>query len=61
MSKTMKTLNGYEVVDAQAREQLNNLVIPTKTSELTNDSNYATKSDIDNAIANIVNGEEVSY
>lgn len=62
--KEMKTLNGYEVVDAKAREQIQNISIPevpTKTSQLENDSNYVNKDYVDNAIASITNGEEVSY
>lgn len=35
--------------------------IPTNVSELNNDSDYATKEYVDNAIASIVNGNEVSY
>ena len=46
----MKTLNGYEVVDEKAREQLNTLVIPTKTSQLENDSQFTNKQYVDTAI-----------
>lgn len=46
----MKTLNGYEVVDEKARERLNTLVIPTKTSQLENDSQFTNKQYVDTAI-----------
>ena len=46
----MKTLNGYEVVDQKARERLNTLVIPTKTSQLENDSQFTNKQYVDTAI-----------
>lgn len=48
----MKTLNGYEIVDAKAREDISKIdlstyakksdipTVPTKTSQLTNDSGY---------------------
>ena len=46
----MKTLNGYEVVDGKARERLDTLVIPTKTSQLENDSQFTNKQYVDTAI-----------
>lgn len=46
----MKTLNGYEVVDKKARELLDTLVIPTKTSQLENDSQFTNKQYVDTAI-----------
>lgn len=46
----MKTLNGYEVVDQKARERLDALVIPTKTSQLENDSQFTNKQYVDTAI-----------
>lgn len=46
----MKTLNGYEVVDKKARERLDTLVIPTKTSQLENDSQFTNKQYVDTAI-----------
>ena len=46
----MKTLNGYEVVDEKARERLDTLVIPTKTSQLENDSQFTNKQYVDTAI-----------
>ena len=49
----MKTLNGYEVVDKKARERLDTLVIPTKTSQLENDSQYTNKTYVDNAVASV--------
>ena len=38
----MKTLNGYEVVDAKARADIKGITVPTKTSDLTNDSGFLT-------------------
>ena len=41
----MKTLNGYEIVDAKAREDISKIsipTVPTKTSQLTNDSGFIT-------------------
>ena len=46
----MKTLNGYEVVDEKARERLDTLVIPTKTSQIENDSQFTNKQYVDTAI-----------
>ena len=46
----MKTLNGYEVVDGKARERLDTLVIPTKTSQIENDSQFTNKQYVDTAI-----------
>lgn len=43
----MKTLNGYEVVDAKAREDIANIklpTVPTKVSELDNDAGYIDSS-----------------
>ena len=57
----MKTLNGYEIVDAKAREDISKITVPTKTSQLTNNSGfitssalngYATESYVDTAVAN---------
>lgn len=56
----MKTLNGYEVVDAKAREEIEALKnaevdlsdyakkseLPTKTSQLTNDNRFITLADV---------------
>lgn len=39
----MKTLNGYEVVDAKAREDIANIKLPTNVSELNNDAGYLTE------------------
>lgn len=39
----MKTLNGFEIVDAKAREDIGNIVVPTKVSELENDEGYLTE------------------
>lgn len=54
----MKTLNGYEVVDAKARQDIENIEVPTKVSQLENDkayltsipAEYATKTDVTQAI-----------
>jgi hypothetical protein len=49
-------INGYNLKDASARQELNNKAnksdIPTKTSQLTNDSGYATQTYVKNEIAN---------
>ena len=39
----MKTFNGYEIVDAQARDDIANINTPTKVSELENDKGYLTE------------------
>ena len=39
----MKTLNGYEIVDEKARSDIKGIAVPTKTSQLTNDSGYLTQ------------------
>lgn len=39
----MKTFNGYEVVDAKARQDIVNIHTPTKISELENDKGYLTE------------------
>ena len=52
----MKTLNGYEVVDAKAREDIANIklpTVPTKVSELENDAKYATEQYVNDAISGI--------
>lgn len=52
----MKTLNGYEVVDAKAREDIANIklpTVPTKVSELDNDAGYATEQYVNDAISGI--------
>lgn len=58
--KEMKTLNGYEVVDAKAREQISSLSVPTKTSQLENDTAYQTAEQVtqivNQAIGDIENG-----
>ena len=63
----MKTLNGYEVVDAKAREDIANIklpTVPTKVSELDNDANYATEQYVNDAISGIeipTGGDSNSY
>ena len=75
----MKTLNGYEIVDAKAREDIETLKqsggtdlsnyatkdeLPTKVSQLQNDSNfitrvpdeYITENELNEALANIPSG-----
>lgn len=60
----MKTLSyggqTFEIVDSKAREELKNKVntdeipnIPTKTSELTNDSDFTTKEYVDELVGDI--------
>lgn len=49
----MKTLNGYEIVDAKARQDIANIIIPTvpsKVSELENDAQYATMREVKQAV-----------
>jgi hypothetical protein len=57
----MKTLNGYEIVDAQAREDIEVL----KQSGGADLTNYYTKDEVDTQIQNALNGiaiaEERSY
>lgn len=58
----MKTLNGYEVVDAKARaaiENIENIEVPTKVSQLENDSRYTTMEFLD-IHENIVNETPLS-
>lgn len=58
--KEMKTLNGYEVVDAKARQDIATISVPTKISELENDKSYQTAEQvtqlINTAIGDIENG-----
>ena len=60
MNKEMKTLNGYEVVDAKAREDISLIEVPTKLSQLENDKSYQTAEQvtqlINTAIGDIENG-----
>ena len=56
-------INGYNLKDASARQGLNNKAnksdIPTKTSQLTNDSEFATQTYVRNEIANAqLSGED---
>ena len=66
----MKTLNGYEIVDAKAREDISKInipdlgdyakksdipTVPTKTSQLTNDSGYITSSSIPTKVSQLTN------
>lgn len=60
LDKRVKTLEAKETDFAKKSD------IPTKTSQLTNDSGYATQTDVDNAIANYMsanyeNGNTGSY
>lgn len=67
----MKTLNGYEIVDAKARQDIANIKHPTKVSELENDkgyltehqslAGYATEQYVDNAIADIPETDLSNY
>lgn len=58
----MKTLNGYEIVDAKAREDIEVLKQSGGNVDLTN---YYTKDEVDTAITNAINNiavaEERSY
>ena len=60
--KPMKTLNGYEIVDAQARSDIEELKQKGGNVDLTN---YYTKEEVDTAITNAINkiavAEERSY
>ena len=48
----IKSINGRNVCDQTARDTVNNITVPTKTSDLTNDNGFATETYVDNAIAN---------
>ena len=47
----IKSINGRNVCDQTARDAVNNINIPTKTSDLTNDSGYATETYVASKIA----------
>ena len=47
----VKIINGHKVCDDTARDMINNLNIPTKVSELANDSSFATEIYVTNKIA----------
>lgn len=47
----VKIINGHKVCDDTARDMINNLNIPTKVSQLTNDSSFATEIYVTNKIA----------
>lgn len=47
----VKIINGHKVCDDTARDMINNLNIPTKVSELANDSSFATETFVTNKIA----------
>ena len=55
----IKKINGKTVKDETARNsitelqtQIDNIEVPTKTSDLTNDSDFATNANVDEKIAN---------
>ena len=47
----IKSINGRNVCDQTARDAVNNITVPTKTSDLTNDNGYATETYVTNKIA----------
>ena len=50
----IKSINGRKLHDEKARQDIANISVPTKTSELTNDSSFATETFVTNAISNVV-------
>lgn len=46
MANEIKSINGRKVCDEKARGDIANIVIPSKLSELTNDSGFITANDI---------------
>ena len=46
MANEIKSINGRKVCDEKAREDIASIVIPSKLSELTNDSGFLTADDI---------------
>ena len=46
MANEIKSINGRKVCDEKAREYIASIVIPSKLSELTNDSGFITADDI---------------
>ena len=46
MANEIKSINGRKVCDEKAREDIASIVIPSKLSELTNDSGFITADDI---------------
>ena len=47
----IKSINGRNVCDQTARDAVNNITVPTKTSDLTNDNGFATETFVTNKIA----------
>lgn len=54
----IKDINGYKLCDEKARQDIADIVVPTKTSELTNDSNFITDTEVDTKISNAQLGGE---
>ena len=46
MANEIKSINGRKVCDEKARGDIASIVIPSKLSELTNDSGFITANDI---------------
>lgn len=46
MANEIKSVNGRKVCDEKARGDIASIVIPSKLSELTNDSGFITAADI---------------
>ena len=56
----IKSINGRNVCDQTARDAVNNITVPTKTSDLTNDNGFATETFVTNKIAEAsLGGSEV--
>ena len=48
-------------LQTEINNKANRSELPSKTSQLTNDSNFTTKTYVDNLFNSIVDGDEVSY
>lgn len=57
ISKTLLTSE----LQTEINNKANRSELPSKTSQLTNDSNFTTKTYVDNLFNSIVDGDEVSY
>ena len=55
MANEIKSINGRKVCDEKAREDIASIVIPSKLSELTNDSGFITNSDIPTNVSELTN------
>ena len=55
MANEIKSINGRKVCDEKAREDIASIAIPSKLSELTNDSGFITNSDIPTNVSDLTN------